>query len=150
MQKFKNLTIYLYNHRFVRYLFVGGTTFVIDLGTLVLLHGKLKVNIAFATSVAYWLSVVFNFTLTRWWTFSSSENNSLKKHLLFYSMLLAVNYLFTVASVSLASQHINYALAKVLAVAIQVSWTYPLYKNYVFGNRHLGNDVRNVYKGLKK
>jgi putative flippase GtrA len=132
MKKTRQLVTYLYNHHFIRYLFVGGTTFIIDVGTLVLLHGKFKVNIAVATSIAYWLSVTYNFTLNRWWTFSASESKKLHQHIAAYSVLLGCNYLFTVIFVSIVSRHINYTIAKTIAVILQTTWTYPVYKHIIF------------------
>lgn len=132
MKEVKGLVGYLYRHHLIRYLFVGGTSFVIDLGLLVLLHGHLKLNLAVSASVAYWASIIYNFTLNRWWTFSANENKKLHKHLVPYGILLGCNYLFTIFFVSIASRHINYAAAKTLAVIIQTIWTYKIYKNVIF------------------
>ena len=62
IKRARTLSIKLYNHHFVRYVFVGGTTFIIDLGLLVLLHGFLHVNLAIATSIAYWVAIAYNFS----------------------------------------------------------------------------------------
>ncbi len=132
MQKTNELIRYFYKHHFVRYLFVGGSTFIIDLGLLIFLHSKARLGLSIATTISYWISVVYNFSLNRWWTFSASENSSLSKHLSTYSVLLAFNYLFTVIFVSLASHSINYALAKVIAVMFQMCWNYFIYKNVIF------------------
>lgn len=132
MQRLNTFVKFMYRHHFVRYLFVGGTTFMLDVIVLVFLHGKLNINLAVSTSLAYWLSVLYNFSLNRSWTFSKSEQESLHKHATLYGALLAVNYLFTVTFVSLVSHYIYFGLAKALAVMIQVSWTYYLYKNYIF------------------
>lgn len=107
---------------------------MIDFGLLVLLHGKFKIRIPIATSVSYWVSVTYNFSLNRNWTFSSGENKSLHKHLAAYGVLLAVNYLFTVLFVSFFSSHIPYTTAKVLAVILQTSWTYQIYKRVIFNS----------------
>ena len=128
IKKLRVLSIKLYNHHFVRYVFVGGTTFIIDLGLLVLLHGFLHVNLAIATSIAYWVAIAYNFTMNRWWAFSASENNSLRKHLPPYLVLLGFNYLFTVLFVGYFSRVMPYELAKVIAVPTQMIWTYPLFK----------------------
>lgn len=133
-KKTAGLVVYLYKHHFVRYLFVGGTSFIIDFGTLVLLHGKFRVNLAIATSIAYWLSIIYNFTLNRWWTFSAGENKKLHQHLIPYGILLAGNYVFTVLFVGIVSHHINYAVAKTLAVILQTTWTYQIYKKVIFSN----------------
>lgn len=116
----------------MRYLFVGVTTVAIDFGLLILLHGVLQLNISIATSVAYWVSIAYNFTLNRFWTFSVSEKTDLQKHIALYSILLGINYLFTVFFVTLVSEHIDYTIAKVLAIACQITWTYPIYKKVIF------------------
>jgi putative flippase GtrA len=128
IKKIKALSSDLYNHRFIRYVFVGGTTFVLDISLLVLLHSFLHINLAIATSLAYWIAIIYNFILNRWWAFSASENSSLRKHLPPYLVLLGFNYLFTVLFVGFVSRVIAYELAKVIAVPIQMIWTYPLYK----------------------
>lgn len=132
MTDFKKLTLYLYQHNLVRYLVVGGSTFAIDLGLLVLLHGAEGVWLPLATAIAYCIAIIYNFCLNRWWTFSASENKSVREHIIPYSILLGFNFLFTVLFVSLLSHFINYAVAKVLAVAIQTTWTYFCYKHFVF------------------
>ena len=132
MRDIKALTIYLYRHHFIRYLFVGGTTFIIDFGILYFLHSKLKLNLAGATSVAYWVSISYNFYLNRYWTFDSREKESLMRHITTYFALLVFNYLFTVTFVSIVGTHINYVAAKAIAVAIQMTWTYIIYKRFIF------------------
>lgn len=137
MRNLKDLTIYLYHHHFVRYVLVGGTTFVIDFGILFCLHGLLKLNLAGSTSVAYWIAIIYNFVLNRYWTFDAHEKNSLKHHITTYLLLLVFNYLFTVTFVSIVGSHINYIIAKALAVLIQMSWTYFIYKNHIFVKKEL-------------
>jgi putative flippase GtrA len=132
MTKAKELTLYFYRHHLVRYLFVGGTTFAIDLGLLVLMHGKFGVWLPLATGISYCVSIVYNFCLNRWWTFSAAETKSLGQHMGPYAILLVFNLLFTVISVSLLSHAVNYAVAKVIAVVIQTTWTYFCYKHFVF------------------
>lgn len=132
VEKTSALVVYLYHHHFVRYLLVGGTTFIIDFGILFTLHGKLGVGIAAATSIAYWVSIIYNFTLNRYWTFDAREKESLQRHITTYFFLLVLNYIFAVTFVSFASDHINYIIAKAIAVIIQMIWTYPVYKNYIF------------------
>jgi putative flippase GtrA len=136
VERLKKHYVFLYNHHFVRYLLVGGTTFVLDFGILVLLHGAMNIGIAAATSVAYWVSIIYNFTLNRYWTFDSREKDSLQRHITTYFFLLVINYFFVVIFVSYASDHINYIEAKAIAVIIQMIWTYPVYKHYIFTKNH--------------
>jgi putative flippase GtrA len=130
--RIKALTLFLYRHHFVRYLLVGGTTFVLDFGILYTLHGVMKLNLAASTSVAYWISISYNFVLNRYWTFDSREKESLARHIGTYGSLLLVNYLFTVTFVSIVGAHISYIIAKLISLAITMTWTYPVYKRYIF------------------
>lgn len=132
MDKVRETTMFLYRHHFVRYLIVGGSTFVLDFGILYILHGKAGFGIAGATSVAYWVSIIYNFILNRYWTFDIKEKENLQKHITTYFILLVINYLFAVTFVSLASDHINYIYAKAIAVLVQMIWTYPVYKYLIF------------------
>jgi len=132
VKRIKETTLFLYRHHFVRYLLVGGTTFVLDFGILFILHGQLQLNLAASTSVAYWVSMSYNFVLNRYWTFDSREKESLTRHITTYLALVLFNYLFTVTFVSIVGSHINYVIAKALAVAIQMVWTYEVYRKYIF------------------
>lgn len=134
MKKISNLISYLYSHKLIRYLFVGGTTFIIDIGLLVLLHGIFNLSVPVATTISFWVSVMYNFYLNRNWTFSAGENKKLQKHIVAYGMLLAFNYLFAVLFVSYFSKHIPYTIAKTLSVIVQTSWTYRIYKRLIFND----------------
>lgn len=132
INKSKRFAGYLYNHHVVRYIFVGGTTFLIDISILLVAHGAFHISVPVATSIAYWLSVTYNFSLNRWWTFSAQESKAIHQHALFYIVLLGINYAFTLIFVSIMSHVIALGAAKVLATAIQILWTYPTYKYLIF------------------
>ncbi len=139
INKTKGILGYLYKHPLVRYLFVGGTTFIIDEGLLILLHGVMQVWLPLALFGAYCIAFIYNFVLNRWWTFSAADNQSIKKHIVPYAALFIFNLVFTIVFVSLASHVINYAVAKVIAVAIQTSWTYFIYKHVIFVKKERKN-----------
>jgi putative flippase GtrA len=132
MKRVKRLAYVAYTSHVMRYLFVGFTTFAIDFTILFLLHGVLEANLILATSVAYWVSVSYNFCLNRWWTFSSNDKKSLRKNIVYYAILLAFNYAFTVVFVNVVSSFSNYGVAKVLAVGLSICWTFPIYKYVIF------------------
>lgn len=123
----------MYAHSFVRYLAVGGTTFAIDFFLLVFLHGVLGVNVLIAATISYWVSIAYNFLVNRFWTFSATEKSGLARHLVLYLLLLGFNYLFTIAFLAVTGHlGMHYTIAKVLAVAIQMTWTYVTYKKVIF------------------
>lgn len=126
----------------MRYLLIGGSTFLLDILILFTLHSKLDVKIATATSLAYWISITYNFLLNRFWTFSISEKDDLQKHITSYFLLLVFNYFFTVISVSFMSHYFSYMLAKAFSVIIQMTWTYYLYKRYIFTSKNQLQDEK--------
>lgn len=130
--KIKPLIHYLYNHQFLRYLFVGGTTFILDEGGLITLHGVLKLWLPAAIFLSYLVAFMYNFSLNRWWAFKSHESSSLNKHIRPYTLLFLFNLIFSIIFISIMSHFINYAVAKALSVAIQVTWTYFIFKKYIF------------------
>ena len=132
LSKVRSNVRFLYEHPFVRYLFVGGSTFVVDEGLLILLHGKGKLGIPLSTTIAYIAAFVYNFSLNYRWTFSSTTTRSLRKHIVPYGILFAFNLVTGVLLVSALSHVMNYAVAKVLVVILQTGWNYFIYKNYIF------------------
>lgn len=117
---------------FFRYLFVGVTTIVVDVAVLTFCKEILDIKLEVATSISYWLSIAYNFSMNRWWTFSAQETKSLSEHAVFYGMLLFINYIYTVLFVSILSRFMYYGFAKIIVIAVAVSWTYPLYKYVIF------------------
>ncbi len=132
MDKVKTISKKLYYHTFVRYLAIGGTTFAIQATALFLFHGLLLIALPIAVTLAYWLSVTFNFTANRLWSFEATHTH-VSKHAIAYGMLLAANYAFTISFITIATHFgMMYMIAQVLAVGIQVSWTYLIYKKIIF------------------
>ncbi len=128
----KKIIHHVYNIHIARYLIVGFSTFAIDLSLLYVLHGKLRLGLPIAVSIAYTVAVIYNFTLSLKWTFSNKEKKGLHYHIAQYLVLLGFNYLFTVTFVSIVGTHINYAIAKIIAVALSIMWTYPVYRFIIF------------------
>lgn len=132
MEKVKHVSKKLYEHSFVRYVVIGGTTFTLDIGLLVLFHEVFNLPVIFSATASYWLSIAFNFIANRLWTFGASES-SIGRHLTFYLALLGFNYLFTIGFIAAATHMgMHYTIAKVLALACQISWTYIAYKKVIF------------------
>jgi putative flippase GtrA len=132
MEAAVQITKRLYQHSFVRYVVIGGTTVGLDFGLLVLLHGALNVNLIVAITLAYGTSIIFNFTANRLWAFGATQQ-SVARHLGPYLLLLGFNYLFTVGFVAgTTNLGLHYTIAKLLAVGIQISWTYIAYKKLIF------------------
>jgi putative flippase GtrA len=132
MKKIRAVVFSLYKHHFVRYLLVGGSTFILDFSMLVSLHTKLQLSLTLSTAFSYVLSVLYNFTLNRFWAFNARERASLKRHMLTYLVLVTFNFFFTIVAINDLSHHMGYTAAKVVAALVAIPWTYIIYKNYIF------------------
>jgi len=115
-----------------RYLVVGGLSIVIDVGLLYVLHGIAGVRLAVATTVAFLVSLVFNFVCNRI-TMGGSATEQLTRHAVRYGVLVVVNLCITVAVVT-GAQHagVSYLLAKLGVVAAATCWNFALYRRWVF------------------
>lgn len=132
INKFRSLVWLTYHHDFFRYIIVGGSTFLLDIILLIILHQEAGINLAVSTSIAYWFAIAYNFTLNRMWTFSAADKKNLRRHLTPYLLLLGANYLFTLVAVSLLGSIMYFGIAKAIAVIAQIFWTFPIYKRYIF------------------
>jgi putative flippase GtrA len=122
----------LKSRRFWRYAGVGGSTFVLDFFLLVTLRELLGVNVFIAATVAYWSAIAYNFTMNRQWTFRVGGRN-IHKHAASYTALLIFNYFANLSLIWIMTQFgLHYALAKAIAVGIQIPWTYLAYKKIIF------------------
>lgn len=132
MEKALGLVDQMYRHPLIHYCVIGGGTFMLDFFLLVFLHGHLGINLLVATTLAYWTSIAFNFVTNRFWTFGATDTHVIK-HLVPYLALLGFNYLFTLAFVGITTYFgLHYTIAKIIAVIIQISWTYVIYKKVIF------------------
>lgn len=115
----------------VRYLAIGGTSFVVDAGLLVLLHDVLGAPVWLAGTVGYWVGVVVNFTLNRW--SMGGRQGSVRAQGIRYGVLLAANYLVTMGMLQAGAALGAPAIAaKTVAVLICTAANYVLYRRWVF------------------
>lgn len=124
----------LTQHSLLRFLLVGGLSFVVDFGLLFLLGEVLGVPVWIAASVAFWSAVAVNFTLNRFFTFSAQ--NPTGWSLVRYGTVLGVNYLVTLLVLTGAENiGVHYLAAKILVVGVQTVTNYLLYRYWVFAPR---------------
>jgi putative flippase GtrA len=117
---------------FRRYLFVGVSTVLTDYVLLALFRIVLDKNLFIAVTLSYWISIAYNFSLNRWWSFEAAEG-LVRKQLILYLCLLVFNYLITLLIVkTLYYFGISEFIAKLGALCLTVPWTYFAYKKIVF------------------
>jgi putative flippase GtrA len=122
-----------FKHSAVRYLIVGGLSFLVDFGLLVLLHEVFRWQVGIATAAAFLLSLVFNFAVQRQFSFESSHKTHVS--IIRYGLLVAANTVASVLIVQLLTPTIlGYMGGKVISTAAMTIWNYFLYRHWVFGH----------------
>lgn len=115
----------------VRYLVIGGLSFLLDFGLLALCYRVFGWPLWVATAAGFWGSFFFNFFLQR--RFSFNATGSLAGGVFRYSLLLGANTLATIGIVSFF-EHVGAGIliGKIVATAATTVWNYFLYKYWVF------------------
>lgn len=119
-------------NKFFRYLVVGTSTFLFDLGSLYGLVEIFKVHYLMAVTFAWFSATVGNYLLNKIWSFKSSASyfsSSLK-----YGILLGVNYVFTIFMMYILVDILlfYYIYAKIAIMAAIICWNFFTYKHFVY------------------
>lgn len=124
-----------FQHPVVRFLFVGGLTYVVDIGILVGLHYGLHVQRTVATAASFWVGLLFSFGLQKLVAFQDyqKEIKAISKQALWYGVLILFNYFFTLFVVSFFPDK-DLILSRTIAVILTAIWNYFFYKNIIFRN----------------
>ena len=114
-----------------RYIITGLTSFIIDAGIFETVR-RLGVWYILATIISQTCAITYNFLLNKHWSFESRGQG--RAEFIRYLILVGWNNLFQIAFLVLAVEliHLPHLVAKVLAVGIVVSWTFLLYRFWVF------------------
>lgn len=120
----------LAQHQIVRYIFVGGFSFVIEIATLYSLNQLLHVSPTVSVAISFWVGFIVAYTLQKLVTFQNKEKSrrALTKQLIGYSLLVLWNYGFTLVVVELFHASISVIILRTIVIAITTTWNYFLYK----------------------
>lgn len=115
----------------LRFLVVGGLSFLVDFGLLVILHEVYGFDLIVATPVAFLTSLVVNYALQRYYAFKATAG--IGASAVKYLALVAFN---TVAASSMVAGSdalgLGYEVGKVLSTALMTVWNFFLYKHWIF------------------
>jgi len=118
--------------KFLRYLIVGVSTFLFDIGLLYGLVEIFKVHYLIAATLAWFSATIANYLLNKIWSFKPSASyffSSLK-----YVILLGANYLFTIFMMYVLVEIFlfYYVYAKITIMAAIACWNFFIYKHFIF------------------
>jgi putative flippase GtrA len=124
----------LHQHPAPRYLVSGTATFLVDIGSLKVLHGVFGIGLALSTVLAFAVAFAVNFTAARKWTFvGTAREGKTRSQLVRYLVLVAVNLGSTVLIVvGLSGAGLSYLVAKVVAASINAVGNFFAYRHWVF------------------
>lgn len=117
-----------------RYCAVGLTTFGLDEGCLILLHDYSRMPLFLDTAIAFALSSLVNFVVSRQWVFEQAAAGARPRTALVrYAVVVAVGLLFTAAAVpALSAAGVDYRIGKVLASGAVGIGNYFAFPAWVF------------------
>jgi len=116
---------------FTRFLLVGALSVGVDTGSLVLLRELAGLPLAVATTLAFGITLVVNFSLNMGFVFG--VRGRLAGRLLRYGALVVANYLLTLLLVlGIAALGVNYVVGKLIAVAVCALVNFVAYRHWVF------------------
>jgi putative flippase GtrA len=128
-----------------RYILIGGITFGIEFAAFWVLLNVIKLDALPANMISLLISFSFNFVMSNYWTFKAGNSQNAQK-LVKYLSLVAVNYVlnnaifYVINGVLLVSP----GLTKVIVTILQTSWTFLIYKFWIFKGSKIENDPQVV------
>jgi putative flippase GtrA len=115
-----------------RYLFVGGTSYVFELSSLLLIF-HFSESRTLAAAISFWVGFLLAFALQKIVAFKDyrAEGKVVARQTTLYVLLNGWNYLFTVGFVSLFPD--DYLIvSRTVALVMMSAWNFVIYKKYIF------------------
>lgn len=134
MRKFYHFSLYLFNHRVVRFLFSGGMAVATNLILLFVLVHFFRIWYLLAAVVAFTTAVAVSFMLQKFFTFNDRNKSRTGKqatlYLAFQVFNLYLNTLLMYIGVDLL--RIQYLMAQILIASVMAVSNFFVYKYLVF------------------
>lgn len=120
----------LAQHQIIRYLFVGGFSFIIEITLLYILNHTLHISAAISVTISFWVGFIVAYVLQKLVAFQNKEKSrrAITKQIIGYSLLVLWNYGFTILVVELFHSSVSVVVLRTIVIAITTLWNYVLYK----------------------
>lgn len=127
-------------NKLIRYLVVGGTSFVIEIACLSALHYIVNLSPTLSVAISFWIGFLVAFVLQKTITFKNNATSpkDLAAQISWYSLLVLFNYLFSLGMVYALSDNLNVIAIRTITIIIITSWNFVLY-NRIFKQKHHAN-----------
>jgi putative flippase GtrA len=134
----KNIT----QNTLVRYLAVGGSSYVLEITVLYGLKTAGLSSVA-AVAISFWFGLLFAFFTQKLIAFKdkNSSKKAYAKQFTIYLALVAFNYAFTLGFVALFDTMLSVYLLRTIALAITTIWNFFVYKFIFHSNENEDNYI---------
>ena len=134
MRKFYKFSLYLYNHRVVRFLFSGGLAAAANIIPLFVLVHFFYIWYLLAAVVAFITAVAVSFMMQKFFTFNDYTRHKINQQTSLYLGVQIFNLCFNtlLMYVGVDLLHIQYLIAQVLISGSMAVYNFFVYKHLVF------------------
>lgn len=116
------------------YVVIGGSAFVLDMGSLILFKEILNVRPVVTVIFSQIIIINYVFFLNKHFSFQSLGQT--RRQMIKFYLLAGWNYLFGIGWMGFLNEvwNWNYLAVRVAGIALAVSWNFLLYKFWVYKN----------------
>jgi putative flippase GtrA len=131
------------NKIYIKYVISGGTAAGVDLALLFIFTELLNVWYIISATIAFFIAFFVSFTLQKFWTFRDNSTEGVYKQMSLYfavgiaNLFLNAGLMFVLVDII----HLWYMLAQVVAGVFVASWSFLIYKIFIFKNQPSGTSA---------
>lgn len=129
----------LSQHRLVRYIFIGGVSYVIEIIALYFFTSTLSLGPTIGVAISFWIGLIVSFLMQKIFAFQNKtvEKKHLTKQVISYGVLVAFNYTFTIYAVSALVPYIGLFMSRTLVLLLTTGWNFFVYSRIIFKRSEL-------------
>lgn len=130
----------LRSNKLARYIVVGGVAYLIEMSALYALKTMAHLDGVMAVAISFWVGFVAAFLLQKYVTFQHKDARPkvLARQLMWYSMLVAWNYTFTLAVAHYFANTASIFVLRTVVILIVTTWNFAVYR-WVFKEQGEGD-----------
>lgn len=110
----------------IKFLFVGGTAFIIDYSLLYILTEFIGFNYIIAAAISFIISTIYNYIASMYWVFVSKYTSNRQKELKIFILLsisgLIINQILL--AILVEQFYIHYMISKIVVTIIVMIWNF--------------------------
>ncbi|HSE29696.1 MAG TPA: GtrA family protein [Candidatus Saccharimonadales bacterium] len=120
----------LWAKSFMRYVVIGGTAYITEIASLMLLTTVFDLSSVIAVAISFWVGFIVAFTLQKIVTFNNYDKTvkGLARQVVGYGALVAWNYAFTLSVVGFVGDRLPVYVSRTLCIVVITCWNFLIYR----------------------